>query len=124
MSESCRYLAITLLLALAACDDPTYPGPGPGPTADPVPVEGLRVTPQSLQIMGIGRTAQLLAVVVPADATDQVLLWESTDSTIASVDGSGRVSGRRLGVGVIITAHTHDGGYESSANVAVVAAVD
>lgn len=117
MSTTSFRVAIALLLAFAvACDNPAEPEPTPGPVA----VHGIRVTPQSIQITGIGQTVQLLAVVVPTDATDRDLIWESTDSTVASVDGTGCVTGRRSGVGVLVTAYTHDGGFESSTTVAVV----
>ena len=53
------------------------------------------------------------------NATDQAIVWESTDSSVASVDAMGRVVAKAVGSGVFITAYTHDGHYQSSANVTV-----
>jgi uncharacterized protein YjdB len=91
------------------------------PTQDytPVPVEGVKVTPQTIQIATIGGTAQLEATVAPLGATDRAVTWESTDPSIATVDAQGLVTAHAAGAGVFITAITHDGHFQSSANVSV-----
>ena len=85
----------------------------------PVAVTGVRVTPQTARIGTIGGTTQLVAAVTPLDAADRALTWESTDPSIATVDAQGLVTAHAAGAGVFITAITHDGHFQSSANVSV-----
>jgi uncharacterized protein YjdB len=106
---------ITVLLSACGGSDPTQP--------DAVPVvikvQAVKVTPQSVQLTVIGETKQLVASISPANATDRALTWESTDPTVASVDGTGLVTARSAGAGVFVTAFSHDGNFQSSANVGV-----
>ena len=85
----------------------------------PVAATGVKVTPQSVQIAAIGGTTQLMAAVAPLDASDRAVTWESTDPSIATVDAQGLVTAHAAGAGVLITAVTHDGHFQSSANVSV-----
>ena len=87
--------------------------------AEKVGVHGVTVTPQAIEFFAIGETKSLTAKISPSDATDQTISWESTDSTVASVDSVGRVTARSAGFGVFITVTTHDGRHEASANVSV-----
>ena len=105
-------LMCALVLGEDACGNPSELG-------TVVPVQGVRVTPQTVHFAAIGETQQLLAVVSPANATDQALLWESTDSAVATVNAAGQVTARGFGADVFITAYTHDGHYQSSSNVSV-----
>lgn len=84
-----------------------------------VAVEGVKVTPQTIQFGAIGETRRVTATVAPANATDRVVTWESSDPTIATVDATGLVTARAVGAGVFITAVTHDGGHQASAVVVV-----
>jgi uncharacterized protein YjdB len=111
-------LICALALGESACSDPSQPV-NPDPSTTIVRVQGVKVTPQSIQFLAIGETQQLAATVSPADATDRSLVWESTDSAVATVDGVGRVTARGVGSGVFITAYTHDGGFQASVNVTV-----
>jgi uncharacterized protein YjdB len=110
-------LAVALLPLLSACGggSPTQPA---APAV--VPVQGIKVTPQSVQLTAIGETKQLIASIAPTDATDRGITWESTDPSVASVDGAGLVTARSAGVGVFVTAFTHDGHFQASANVGVI----
>ena len=92
---------------------------GVDPSATVVPVEGVKVTPQSIVMTAIGETRQLIATVGPEAATDKAVEWESTDTTVATVNATGLVTARGIGAGVFITAVTHDGHFQSSANVTV-----
>ena len=92
---------------------------GVDPSATVVPVEAVKVTPQSVVMIVIGETRQLTATVGPDNATDKAVDWESTDTTVATVDTNGLVTARGIGAGVFITAVTHDGHFQSSANVSV-----
>jgi uncharacterized protein YjdB len=109
-------LAIVITVLLSACGDssPTQPA-----AMTVVAVQGIRVTPQSVQLTGIGETKQLVATISPTNATDRVVTWESTDPAVASVDSAGLVTARGAGVGVFVTAFTHDGNFQSSVNVGV-----
>lgn len=106
-----------VLLALA-CSYPTQPYK-PDPSTDKVSVSGVKVSPQVIQFFAIGETRDLAATIAPANATDKAISWESADPTVASVDANGRVTARAVGSGVLITAFTHDGRHEASANVSV-----
>jgi uncharacterized protein YjdB len=107
-----------LLLSANACGDAAQTG-DPDPPANVVPVHGVRVTPQSVQFGAVGETRRLVAAVAPSNATDQAIVWESTDSSVASVDAGGLVTAKAAGSGVFVTACTHDGRHEASVNVSV-----
>jgi uncharacterized protein YjdB len=107
-----------LLLAAMACGTPGEPG-NPDPSTTFVPVQGVKVTPQVIQFSAIGETRQLSAAVSPSNATDRIVVWETTDPTIATVDAGGLVTAKAAGVGVFITAYTHEGRHQASANVSV-----
>jgi uncharacterized protein YjdB len=114
-------LFVTLIGVLAfgsGCSNPVYPE-RPEPSPSVVRVQGVTVTPQVIQFLAIGETRQLAARIAPLNATDQTIAWESSDSTVATVDSTGRVTARGAGVGVFITAFTRDGRHEASANVSV-----
>lgn len=118
-----RELRAATLIGVALCGGQgcSYSSePGDYNTPPPaVPVLGVRVLPQSIQFTAIGETQILTASVFPANATDQAIRWESTDSTVVSVDASGRATSRANGAGVLLTAISHDGGHQSSANATV-----
>ncbi|WP_168735460.1 glycosyl hydrolase 53 family protein [Cohnella fermenti] len=63
-------------------------------------------------------TKQLVANVVPADATNTDVVWTSNNPTIASVDAYGKVTAIKAGVAVI-AAKTKDGSFEADATVYV-----
>ena len=107
-----------LILSSYACDNPGEPSE-PDPPASIVSVQAVRVTPQAVQFLAIGETRQLRATIFPTNATDQAIAWESSDSSVASVNAVGLVTAKTAGVGVFITAYTHDGGHQASVNVSV-----
>jgi uncharacterized protein YjdB len=84
-----------------------------------IPVLGVKLTPQTLVFAGIGEAQALTATVVPENATDQAVFWESTDPSIASVDALGRVTARAIGSNVFVTVRTDDGNFQASCNVQV-----
>jgi uncharacterized protein YjdB len=108
-------------LTLAACTGSGQPAPT-DPGTGTVAVDGVRVTPQVWQFTGVGESTVLSATVVPIDATDRGVVWESSDTLVATVNPGGVVTARSAGFGVIITARTRDGNFQSSANVSVVTA--
>jgi alpha-L-fucosidase 2 len=116
-STALQAMCALLLMAGNACNDAAEPG-NPDPP-DIVSVLAVRVTPQVIQFAAIGETRRLVATISPANATDQAITWESTDSGVATVDAEGLVTARAAGSGVFITAYTHDGHHEASVNVSV-----
>lgn len=70
--------------------------------------------------IGIGNSERLVATVSPANASNQTILWSSSDSSIAKVDElTGLVTGVSKGKAEI-TATTLDGGFVATTRVVVV----
>lgn len=63
-------------------------------------------------------TAALTATVSPADATDKTMTWASGNTSVATVDQSGKVTAVGNGTATI-TVTTTDGGYTASCTVSV-----
>ena len=110
-------LATAMVLIDAGCYD--YGSRSYGPPAV-VPVDGVRLTPQVIQLSTIGETKQLVATVSPANASDKVVTWESSDPLVATVDANGLVTARGVGDAVFVTVFTRDGHFQASTNVTVV----
>src|SRR4029077_19299609 len=90
-------------------------------TVTPVPVASVTVAPASASV-AVGATLQLTAT--PKDAngnplTGRVVTWQSSNSAIAGVNGSGLVSGVAAGGPVTITATSEGKSGSSSITVAV-----
>lgn len=85
-----------------------------------VPVTGVQVSPAELNIYSNtgSQTAQLTASVQPADASNQNVVWTSSDKSVATVSADGLVTIKGNGRAVI-TATTEDGGFTASCNVTV-----
>lgn len=66
----------------------------------PTPVTGITVTPDTASLL-VGEFKTLTGTIAPADADDVTVLWSSDDETIATVDGSGRVQGIKVGSATI-----------------------
>lgn len=73
----------------------------------PVSVTGISLNKTSLT-MAVGKTEALVATIIPENATNQELLWESSDNQIATVK-NGVVTAVSAGT-ANITATTEDGG--------------
>ena len=72
-------------------------------TVDSIPVESVTLDKTTATVME-GRTLQLNATVLPENATDKTVTWTSSNSAIASVDQTGKVTGEAVGGPVTITA--------------------
>ncbi len=76
-----------------------------------VPKEGVEVEPTGIQLnrnelsLKVGSYSYLDGEVLPSNATNKAVTWESSDSRIASVDKTGKVIGISVGE-AIITAKT------------------
>ena len=65
-----------------------------------------------------GKSFQLTATVIPADATNRNVIWTSSDSAIATVDNNGKVTAVAGGTAVI-TVTTEQNGYTATCVVKV-----
>lgn len=73
----------------------------------PVPVESI-ILSQTTAVLKVGESVSLTATVLPADATDKTVTWNSSNETVATVDGSGLVSILAEGT-CVITVTANDG---------------
>ena len=76
-------------------------------TDDTIPVESITLSPEKVEV-GVGGSKQVVATISPANATNRELIWTSSDTSIATVDSNGIVTGVKVG-NVTITAKTTDG---------------
>ena len=81
------------------------------------PVTGVRITTSEVKL-AVGKSKALAWNIFPEDATNQKVTWDSSDTTVATVDQNGIVTAKKAGV-TVITATTVDGGYTSTANFTV-----
>mgnify|MGYP006280149149 CR=1 FL=1 len=90
---------------------------GEGEAPPPEPVTGLEVSPASASIK-MDETLRLSATVLPADAANPAVTWQSGNTEVAEVNASGLVTPRSAGTAVV-TGTTEDGGYSASCRITV-----
>ncbi len=81
------------------------------------PVTGVSLN-MSNTVIFLNETQQLLATVTPSDATNKNLVWQSSNSQIATVTQTGLVYGNSVG-STSITVTTLDGNYSATCQVVV-----
>lgn len=86
-------------------------------TVEPVHVTGINMNHSSLTLSP-GMKKLLITAVEPAEATNQKVIWSSSNQAIATVDEQGRVTAVSPGTS-IISAMTEDGGYMATCEVTV-----
>jgi len=86
-------------------------------TVSPVAVSSVSLNKTDLSL-NVGEEETLTATVLPEDATDKSVSWSSNDTSVATVDQSGKVTAVAAGTAVI-TVTTTDGGLEASCTVTV-----
>lgn len=86
-------------------------------TAPGVPVTGVSIDNSGI-FLNFGKERQLMASVYPTNATNKGVIWESSDTSVATVDENGKVTA--VGVGLaVITVTTVDGEYKAFCLVTV-----
>lgn len=84
-----------------------------------VPVTGVSVSPTTTSVQ-IGATKQLSATISPANATNTNLTWNSSNTSVATVNGYGLVTGVGTGTATI-TVKTQDGNKTATSTITVTA---
>ncbi len=82
-----------------------------------VDVTGVTLSENTANIY-VGKEKQLTAVVAPADATNNAVIWTSSDSSVATVDENGLVKALKAGKATI-TVTTVDGEFTAKCEVKV-----
>jgi len=82
-----------------------------------IDVSGLTVTPKTLELE-VGQTGQLSKAVHPTNATNQIVSWSSSNSSVATVDNSGLVTAVAEGIATIKVI-TSDGSYSDECSITV-----
>lgn len=85
---------------------------------DFIPVTGVVLNTESGTITSVGGTIQLTVVVSPLAATDRSVSWASSDTGVATVDETGKVTAVGNGT-CAITATTNDGQFRVVCTVTV-----
>lgn len=84
-------LVIAAMAMVAGCRQANDNSAGQSAGTAVVPVESV-----SIDITGVvkdkGNVFTLTATVLPANATNKAVTWESSDQTVATVDGDGKVT--------------------------------
>jgi uncharacterized protein YjdB len=83
----------------------------------PVPVTGVTLNKSTVYI-GVGDSTQLIATILPVNATNQNVTWSSGDPSVIAVSSSGLVTGLARG-GANVSATTEDGHYTKACWVGV-----
>lgn len=81
------------------------------------PVEGVTLDREEI-VLNVNQIDQLLVTILPADANNRDVLWNSTDVSVVTVSSDGTIMGLKAGTAVI-TATTIDGYFEASCTITV-----
>ncbi len=86
-------------------------------TVQPVPVTGVKLDKETLNMRTSTETS-LVETVLPADAHDQTVAWESSDEEIVKVVNGVLTAGTKAGTATV-TVITNDGGFKAECQVTV-----
>jgi hypothetical protein len=84
-------------------------------TTTNVPVTGLSVSPTTMNVL-VGKTGQLSRTITPANASNQTVVWTSSNNNVAMVNNDGWVSGISNGTATITATL---GSFTSTATVTI-----
>lgn len=107
-----KFFQILTVVALVAC---CYGCETPVP--DPVKVDSVTLNESSITL-NVGESYSLVATVLPTDAENKSVKWESSAASVATVDNNGKVTAITAG-STTITAKTEDGNKTASCTVIV-----
>ena len=96
-------------------------GGGGGGGSSAVAVSAISVSPTSLTLTAGGATGTLTPTVSPSDATNKSVTWSSSNTGVATVDATGKVTPVAAGTATI-TVKTEDGNFTAACEVTVEAA--
>ncbi len=85
--------------------------------AKQIPVESVTLNRKNLELEE-SETVELTATVLPENASNKAIFWESSNQAVATVDENGKVTAVKLG-NAIITATTKDGNKTTTCEVTV-----
>jgi alpha-amylase len=88
-------------------------------TVTPILVTSIQINSESLTFYVIGATDQLKATILPDNAENQKITWNSSDPSKVSVDSNGQITSIANGT-AIITARSTDGGNIVSPNCPII----
>lgn len=91
--------------------------PNEEPIENKIDVIGVNLNNTDLAMLK-GNNYQLIAKVIPTDATNQNVTWTSSDESVATVDETGKVTAIEVGKATIIV-KTKDGGKAAKCNIKV-----
>ena len=86
-------------------------------TVLPVSVTGITIEPTNLKIL-LNSTGSLTPEITPENATNKAITWSSDDTSVATVDENGLVTGISVG-NTTINGTTNDGSYTAISNIEV-----
>ena len=77
------------------------------PVPQEVAVTGVTLNKTNVSLE-VGKTDTLVATISPSNATNKIIAWSSSNTSIATVDANGKITGKAAGT-VTITAKTNNG---------------
>jgi len=98
-----------------------YGAEGTEPTPDPISVALNKTVISSLTV---GSTEQLTATVTPASAENKTVVWTTSNSSIATVDATGKVTAKGVGAVIITATSSADSTKSATCAINVTAAAD
>ena len=106
------YINFDGMTSTSSCTTTNY-----GSNCAPILVTGVVVNPETSSLQ-IGNTQQLLATVIPSNATNTQVLWSSSNDLIATIDTNGLVTAVSPGL-ITLSATTMDGAFVDIATLEV-----
>ncbi len=73
---------------------------------------------ETVKTMFVGQSARLSYLILPANASNNIVSWTSTNPSVVSVDATGKVSAKSVGTAVIIL-KSSDGGHSVYCTITV-----